>query len=60
MSIPLSQKIEQIKQRYQGETSLPPHEALAIDAALLDHIKDLHQRLEVLEGRSVTYTEPRG
>ena len=60
MSIPLAQKIEQLKQRYQGESSLPPHEALAIDAALLDHITDLHQRLAVLEGRAVPYKEPRG
>ena len=32
--IPLAQKIEQLKARYQGETSLPPYEALAICESL--------------------------
>jgi|CXWL01.1.fsa_nt_gi hypothetical protein len=34
MSLPLDKKIEQLKARYQGDTSLPPHEALAIVDAL--------------------------
>jgi len=41
MSIPLAQKIDQIKVRYQGETSVPPHEILAICEALNSRIDNL-------------------
>jgi hypothetical protein len=34
MSLPLDQKISQLKARYQGEASIPPHEALALVEAL--------------------------
>lgn len=44
MSMPLSDKIEQLKARYQGEACLPPHEALAI-------IETLRMMLEVEQSR---------
>lgn len=74
MSIPLSQKIEQLKARYQGEASLPPHEALAICEALrlmleieqarITAIAEaqirLDGRIHTLERIASTYQEPRG
>ena len=74
MSIPLAQKIEQLKQRYQGEASLPPHEALAIVEALRLMLEieqarvtaiaeaqiRLDARINALERLAVSYREPRG
>ena len=74
MSIPLAQKIEQLKQRYQGEASLPPHEALAICEALrlMIEIEEsritalaeaqirMDGRIHQLERLAATYKEPRG
>ena len=67
--IPLAQKIEQLKARYQGETSLPPHEALAICeslrlmveieqsrvTALGERIVQFDDRLQALERTAPTY-----
>ena len=74
MSIPLAQKIEQLKARYQGEASLHLHEALAIVEALRLMLEGeqaritaiaeaqirLDGRMHQLERLAATYTEPRG
>ena len=72
--MPLANKIEQLKARYQGDTSLPPHEALAIMEALrlmleieqsrITAIAEaqirLDGRIHQLERLAATYKEPRG
>ena len=74
MSIPLSQKIEQLKARYQGDASLPHYEALALFEALrlmmeLEQARitaiaeaqiRLDGRIHTLERIAVTCKEPRG
>ena len=74
MSLPLDKKIEQLTARYQGDTSLPPHEALAlVDAlrlmlemeqaritAIAEAQIRLDGRIHQLERMMATYKEPRG
>ena len=46
--IPLPQKIEQLKVRYQGEASLPPSDTLALLSALLEQVESLEKRLTIM------------
>jgi hypothetical protein len=72
--IPLSQKIQQLKDRYASELSLPPTEALAVCEALRELVEAqalrltamgeaqirLDGRIHALERLASTYQEPRG
>lgn len=46
--IPLSQKIEQLKVRYQGEASLPPSDTLTLIYALRMLIEEQELRVTAL------------
>lgn len=74
MSIPLAQKIEQLKARYATESTMPPHVVFDLFASLhaevhqvsldlsvaLDGVTRLDERIHTLERLASTYKEPRG
>ena len=74
MSISLSQKIEQLKARYQGALAVPADETLAMIEALKlmldieqarvtalgERMLQFQEQLQQLERTAPTYKEPRG